>query len=276
MTSVGVVMAGTYDYSLVALSALIAVLASYTALDLAGRVTAASGEVRMYWLIGGATAMGVGIWSMHITAMLAFTLPVPVLYDWPTVLVSLIPGILSSALALFVVSRGSISSVWAVCASIFMGGGIAALHYTSMAAMRLTAMCRYSPVLVTLSVAAAIAFSLISVELTFHFRGERTGQRLRKTASALAMGAAISVMHYTAMAAASFTPANEVPDLYHAVSISSLASVGIAVITLMMLGITLVTCLVDRLQKQTSLLDELFEQAPQAVALMNVDNRVVR
>src|SRR5256885_3789832 len=53
--------------------------------DLAGRTTAARGRIRLTWLAGGATAMGIGIWSMHYIGMLAFSLPVPVLYDWPTV-----------------------------------------------------------------------------------------------------------------------------------------------------------------------------------------------
>jgi methyl-accepting chemotaxis protein PixJ len=105
MTSPDLVLAGSYDDRLVALSVVIAVLASYTALDLAGRVTAAHGRARLTWLAGGATAMGIGIWSMHYVGMLAFTLPVPVEYDWPMVLLSLEAGILSAALALFVVSR---------------------------------------------------------------------------------------------------------------------------------------------------------------------------
>jgi NO-binding membrane sensor protein with MHYT domain len=99
------VIVGSYNYGLVALSISIAILASYTALDLAGRVTIARGPARLLWLIGGATAMGVGIWSMHYIGMLAFSLPVVVEYDWPTVLLSLLIGILCSALALFVVSR---------------------------------------------------------------------------------------------------------------------------------------------------------------------------
>ena len=70
-------MAGSYDYRTAALSALMALAASYAALDLAGRVTAASGWVRSAWLIGGASAMGLGIWSMHFIAMLAFSLPGP-------------------------------------------------------------------------------------------------------------------------------------------------------------------------------------------------------
>ncbi len=90
------------------------------------------------------------------------------------------------------------------------------------------------------------------------------------------MGTAIAVMHYTAMAAATFTRSSEVPDFSHAVSISVPRLCGIALVPLMVLGIALLTCLVDRLQKQRALLNELFEQAPQAVTLMTEDNRVVR
>src|ERR1700722_6589625 len=101
----GSVIVGSYNHLIVGLSALIAVLGSYTALDLAGRVTAARGADRLAWLISGAIAMGIGIWSMHYVAMLAFRLPVAVMYHWPTVLLSLLLGIVSSIIALFVVSR---------------------------------------------------------------------------------------------------------------------------------------------------------------------------
>ena len=96
---------GSYNYPLVALSVLIAMFASYAALDLAGRVTAAGGWTRVVWLLGGAGAMGTGIWSMHYIGMLAFILPIPVAYHWPTVLLSLLAAILASAIALYVVSR---------------------------------------------------------------------------------------------------------------------------------------------------------------------------
>jgi len=72
-------MTGSYDYRLVTLSVLIAVCAAYSALELSGRTTAASGKWRAAWLAGGAIAMGFGIWSMHYVGMLAFTLPIPVL-----------------------------------------------------------------------------------------------------------------------------------------------------------------------------------------------------
>src|SRR5580704_14737895 len=105
MMDMGMGINGSYDFRLVALSVLIAVLASYAALEMAARVTAAQGSIRFAWLLGGAMAMGTGIWSMHYIGMLAFSLPFPVLYDWPTVLLSLLAAVFASAIALFVVSR---------------------------------------------------------------------------------------------------------------------------------------------------------------------------
>ena len=238
---------GSYDYRLVTLSVLIAVFASYAALDLAGRVTSANGRVRLLWLSGGAFAMGIGIWSMHYIGMLALRLPIPVQYDWPTVLLSLLAAILASSIALFVVSRQKMGLVRALVGSLFMGGGIAAMHYTGMAAMRLPAMCHYSPGLVTLSVVLAIVISFVALLLTFYFRGETSAGGWKKATSALVMGAAIPVMHYTGMAAASFTP-HPLSDrsLTRAVGISSLGVAGIIVVTFMVLGLAVLTSLLDR------------------------------
>ncbi len=267
---------GSYDYRLVVLSVLIAILASYTALDLAGRVTASQNWARLVWLTGGAISMGIGIWSMHYIGMLAFSLPVPIQYDWPTVLLALLAGVFSSVVALFVVSRAKMGRLRALAGSVFMGGAIVALHYIAMSAMRVAAMCHYSPLLVAVSVLLAIAGSWTALSLAFFFRDEAPGQRKRKIASALLMGAAIASMHYTAMAAASFTPFAMPRDLSHAVSVSTLGIAGIGGVPAMVLVITLLTTMVDRLQEQKTLLDELFEQAPTAIALVNGQELVVR
>jgi two-component system sensor histidine kinase/response regulator len=228
MTSHELLLAGSYDYLLVALSVIIAILALYAALDLARRVTSAQGKARLLWLTGGATAVGFGIWLMHYIGMLAFRLPVPAHYAWPTVLLSLLAAILASAIALFVVSRYKIGMTRALLGSILMGGGIATMHYTGMAAMRLPAMCRYSPALVTSSVILAIVISLVALFLTFYFRGETIAWSWRKILSAMVMGAAIPVMHYTGLAAASFTSSTSAhQDQSHAVTISSLSAAGI-------------------------------------------------
>src|SRR5271154_5059440 len=128
------ILVGSYNYRLVAVSVLIAVLAAYAALDLAARVTAAQGRARFAWLTGGAAAMGIGIWSMHYIGMLAFSLSIPILYDWPTVLLSLLAAVLASGAALFVVSRQRMWWPQAMIGSVVMGSGIAAMHYIGMAA----------------------------------------------------------------------------------------------------------------------------------------------
>jgi PAS domain S-box-containing protein len=239
-------MSGSYNYHLVTLSVLIAVCAAYAALELAGRTTAARGRVRLAWLVGGATAMGLGIWSMHYIGMLAFTLPVPVLYDWPTVLLSLLAAIFASAVALFVVSRKKLNRPRAVAGGVIMGGGIATMHYTGMAAMRLPAMCSYDPWLMSLSVAVAIIISLAAIWLTFHFREEAKASAAWKVVSAVVMGAAIPVMHYTGMAAARFAPSLISQDTAHAVSTETLGFTGVSSVTLLVLGVAVITSAVDR------------------------------
>src|SRR5213593_3805070 len=237
---------GSYNYALVALSVLIAMFASYAALDLAGRVTAARGWTRAVWLLGGAGAMGTGIWSMHYIGMLAFILPIPVAYHWPTVLLSLFAAIVASVIALYVVSRQKMGASRAVAGSVLMGAGIASMHYIGMAAMRLPAICQFNSFLVVLSVVFAVLISLAALWITFHFRDEKNGIGREKLAGAVVMGAAIPVMHYTGMAAASFTPTGMPADLSHAVGISTLGTAGIAGVTFIVLGLALLTSWVDR------------------------------
>ena len=278
MTGIGVAINGSYDYRLVALSVLIAVLASYAALDLAARVTAAQGRIQFAWLLGGAAAMGTGIWSMHYIGMLAFSLPVPVLYDWPTVLLSLLAAVFTSAIALFVVSRKRMGLLAAAVGSVIMGAGIATMHYTGMAAMRLPAMCHYSSALVTLSVGLAIVISLVALWLAFRLRNDVKAARLQKIASAILMGAAIPVMHYTGMAAAGFTLTGEAPDLSHAVGVSSLGITGITIVTFMVLGLAVLTSVVDRrfsvLESSEEQLRLIFNTALDAVITMNAEGRI--
>jgi PAS domain S-box-containing protein len=237
---------GSYNYALVALSVLIAMFASYAALDIAGRVTAAGGWTRAVWLLGGAGAMGTGIWSMHYIGMLAFVLPLPVAYHWPTVLLSLLAAIFASVIALDVVSRQKMGASRAVAGSLLMGAGIASMHYIGMAAMRLPAMCKFNSSLVVMSVVFAVLISFAALWITFHFRDEKKGVGWEKLAGAVVMGVAIPVMHYTGMAAASFTPSGTPVDLSHAVSITTLGTAGIAAVTFVVLGLALLTSSVDR------------------------------
>ncbi len=156
-------MTHTHDPALVTTSVLVAMLASYVALDLAGRVATASGRARAGWLLGGSVAMGGGIWSMHFIAMLAFTLAVPIAYDVPLVLLSIVAAILASAVALFTISLGGLSWPRLLGAGLTMGAAVAGMHYTGMAAMRLAAELHYDATLVAASLAIAVAASIAAL-----------------------------------------------------------------------------------------------------------------
>jgi PAS domain S-box-containing protein len=245
MISVSAAYASSYDYGEVARSVLIAIAASYVALDLTGRVTAARGRVRLAWLGGGAFAMGIGIWEMHFKGMLAFRLPVPVEYHWPTILAALGVAILASAIALHLASLPKMGWALALRGGVIMGTGIAGMHYLGMAAMRLPALGQYSPLLVTLSILLAILFSVIALLLAFDLREETRWTVPRRLGSAIVMGAAVSSMHYTGMAAASFIPAAP-PDFSHTVNMSAVGNNAIAIVTFVVLVAAMVTASVDR------------------------------
>jgi PAS domain S-box-containing protein len=261
MSQIGAPLAGSYEYGEVARSILIAIVASYAALDLGGRVTAARGWVRAAWLTGGAIAMGIGIWAMHFKALMAFRLAINVGYHWPTVLASLVIGVLASAIALYVATRKKMGPVQAWTGSLIMGGGIAAMHYAGMAAMRMAAVTRFDHLRVALSVVLAILFSRIALMFTFDYREDFRGTTLAKIISAAVMGAAISLMHYSGMAAVSFMSAPVFPNLSHTVSVSPLANNGIAIVTFLVLGTAILTSSVDRqTQVEVRRLNERLEQ----------------
>jgi diguanylate cyclase (GGDEF)-like protein len=197
-------MVGTYSYSLVLVSVLVAILASYTALDLATRITMSRGTAARAWLIGGAFSMGLGIFSMHFVGMLAFSLPVPMGYDVTVTLLSLLIAIVVSGFALYTVSRDSLSAKNLVLGGILMGIGICAMHYTGMAAMQTHPPIVYDPMLFAASVAIAIAASHAALWIAFNLRAAVNWMKYAKFASAVIMGFAITGMHYTGMAAARF------------------------------------------------------------------------
>ena len=263
MIHFGTPLVGHYDDRLVAFSVFIAISSSYAALDLGGRVTAAHGWMRSAWLAGGAAAMGFGIWSMHFTGMLALNLPVPVAYHWPTVLLSLVSAIFASAAALYVASRKKMGRLEAAAGSVVMGLGIAGMHYIGMAAMRLPAVCRYNPLLVAVSVLIAIIASMAALVFTFDYREDFRGTTVVKVMSAVAMGAAIFLMHYTGMLSASFIPSTVLLDMSLSVGISTLGLSGIAIGTLVVQGVAIVTSSVDRrfaMQAQELQTSERFHQ----------------
>jgi NO-binding membrane sensor protein with MHYT domain len=201
------VVTGTYHPYLVALSILVASLASYTALDLGGHVRVARGLARSAWLVAAAITMGGGIWSMHFIGMLAFVMPVPVSYDIELTIFSLVVAIVVTGGGFYVISRRGASPLRLVLSGIFMGLGIVAMHYTGMAAMRGHAGLDYDRLFVALSVVIAIGASTAALWLAF-----QTTDLWQRLIAALVMGLAISGMHYTGMQAAIFTAHGSIHD----------------------------------------------------------------
>src|SRR5436190_2807031 len=195
----------SHNPALVLLSIVVACIASYAALQLAGRIVALR-RIRIPWLLGSAFTMGIGIWSMHFVAMLAFHVSLPVAYAVDLVIVSALVAIAASLLAFTIVSRPAPRMATLAVASLFMGPAIAGMHYIGMAAMRMPAAIHYDGPLVTLSVVVAVSASLAALWLFVQFRDDWVHPAWLKPASAILMGAAVSGMHYTGMMAAHFVP----------------------------------------------------------------------
>lgn len=196
-----------YEPWLVALSCVLAVLASYTALSLAARVPHVEQAKAWWWLGGGAIGMGIGIWAMHFVGMLAFHLPIPVAYDIPMTIASVMMAITASGFALYLIRHGIQRWRSLFSSALLMGSGIAAMHYTGMAALRMSPAIQYDPATVALSLLIAFGASLFALKLAFHHQeAEPTLFSAKQALSALLMGAAIAGMHYVGMGAAHFAP----------------------------------------------------------------------
>jgi len=197
---------GHYDPVLVSLSVAVAIFASYAALLVAQLLPAAGSRARRAgWLAAGGGCLGLGIWAMHFVGMLAFTLPCTNSYDAGLTLLSTVPGMLASALALHVISQGAPNTVRLWLAGTLLGAGIGAMHYTGMAAMQFDGMIQYDLRLFLLSIAVAVVMATLALWLKF--RLERLQGRWRPASplwSSVVMGLAVACMHYTAMAAAYF------------------------------------------------------------------------
>ena len=247
--AIPMVVTGTYDPYLVALSILVAALASYTALDLGGRVAAARGLARRVWLAAAAITMGGGIWSMHFVAMLAFILPIPMSYEIGLTTLSLLVAIFVTGGGFYVISSQSSPSLPLVFSGVYMGLGIVAMHYTGMAAMREHVELSYDPIFVALSLIIAIGASTAALWLAF-----RTTDLGQKLLAAVVMGLAISGMHYTAMGGTTFAAHGPVPELHGYASLDqSNLALAVAGTTFVILASALIASLSEQKRAEEAL-----------------------
>ncbi len=254
-----------YDPAFVALSVVIAVFASYAALDLGARVRSRDVGPRWAWGAGAAIAMGGGIWSMHFVGMLAFEMGLPAAYDLGLTLLSLAIAVGSTAAGFAWVWRRGTGAASLLVAGPLMGGGVAAMHYTGMAAMRVPGNFAYDPAIVAVSVAIAVTAATAGLWLTF-----RRNKPWQKFAAACVMGLAVAGMHYTGMAAATFTAEVAGAHAAHAASLGvnqQNLALAVAGVTFVILFLAMMAGSFDqrRVQRRLHVSEERFRSAVRAV-----------
>ncbi len=269
-------MLGTYNMWLVILSYLVSSFAAYTAIDISSIIKSnreKNGKIPRGWLMGGAFAMGSGVFTMHFVAMLAFTLPIPVFYNVWITLLSLLPAVLMAGFVLTVMSVEKMGNGKLVFSALMMAIGIGTMHYTGMFAMRGDMIMLYSPWLFALSIIVAKILSFLSLTIMSHFIHNRTEKVMEyKVASAMVMGAAICGMHYTGMAATNFYPGNMAIGTVLGLDTALLAGV-VALVSMSIISINLVLSTISQ-RKFIELEKEISERKLAEKALKDARNHL--
>src|SRR5438876_2598108 len=238
---------GGYNAGLVALSVVVATLAAFVALSISSRIVAANSRgARWAWASAGATAMGGGIWGMHFIGMLAFSLPCGVTYAPVGTVLSMIPGILASGVALHAISQRTDPGFKRLAVgAVLMGAGIGLMHYSGMAAMQPQALLRYDPGLVAVSIVVAAGLAFVSLGIRFRFHAAVPYPMVATALAAPIMGFAVAGMHYTAMQASIFFPLADAPLANMVTSPTFLAAL-ITIFIVLIMAITLVATFAGR------------------------------
>ncbi|KMK03813.1 membrane protein [Pluralibacter gergoviae] len=263
-----------YNPLLVVISFVIAILAAWTALSMAGRVSTSRGKTAAFWLTGGGVSMGIGIWSMHFIGMMAMDNAMLMHYSlWLTSL-SMIVAIASSLFALWLVSVDRLSPRRLLPGSLVMSTGIVVMHYTGMAAIEVSSPIIWHYGWVIASVIIALLASFSALWLTFRLRLEAAQVALMRFGAAILMGIAIAGMHYAGMMAAQMPP--QMAMAHDGMHGSWLAAM-VSIVTLFILAITLLLSMLDaRLQARTALLASSLAQANQELAQLALQDTLTR
>jgi len=233
----------SWDGVLVCVSLIVAFIASFTALDTAGRVTVSQGWIARLWLLVSGTAMGIGVWAMHFIGMLAMMLPMTLRYDLRLTIISLLVAILASMLAFSQTVGGlHLTRRRLLRGSLILGAGVVVMHYLGMHALLISPQPHWNRPLVALSMLIAFAASGVALWLAFHLRQGEYNLLIMRGLASLVMGVAIAGMHYVGMAAAQFSHLSAMQQ--QGVGNPGLA-VWVTLITLTILGVTLLSSMLD-------------------------------
>lgn len=247
----------SWDPVLIAISYLVAFIASFVALDSAGKIPLSSRKAALFWRIAGGVTLGIGIWSMHFIGMLSMQMPMMMSYDLWLTLASLGVAVIASATALNIAVAGKkLSPLRLILATAILSAGVVSMHYIGMAALMLDGSIIWDSRLVGLSVVIAVVASGTALWLAFRLRDKHKGVFINRILAAFVMGAAICAMHYTGMSAAQFQEmAHTLPG-----GIGELGlSIWVSVTTLCLLGVMLIISLIDSHRRTSRLTDNLHQ-----------------
>ncbi|MGY4287378.1 PAS domain S-box-containing protein [Bradyrhizobium sp. LM2.7] len=262
-----------HDWSLVALGGAVCLLASAAAISLFHRARATQGPGRLAWIMLDSAVSGCGIWATHFIAMLAYGPGADGAYNIPVTILSLIFAISVTFVGLSV-AVSSARTPWIVLGGAIVGGGVAAMHYTGMAALEIPARVSWVGGAVTASVLLGIVFAALALFIA----ARRDDLSHALTATAL-LTLAIVAHHFTAMGAVALTP-----DPTLAISAMSIAPASLSVLTasaaVAIIAIALAAALLDRrakgqLGRQQIVLDSALENMSQGLCMFDADGKIV-
>jgi NO-binding membrane sensor protein with MHYT domain len=233
----------SWDPVLIGISFVVAFIASFIALDSAGKVAISSRRVSTFWRLSGGATLGMGIWSMHFIGMLAMKMSMPINYHFVLTACSFLIALISATLAINIAISGqTLSTKRLVAATGLLSTGVVAMHYVGMMAIIEHVAILWDRTLILLSVVIAIVASGVGLWLAFHLRQNTRRVLINRLIAALIMALAIASMHYTGMGAATFTHFEH--TAHEGISTLEL-SIWVSAITLVILGIMLVISMVD-------------------------------
>lgn len=270
----------SWDPVLVGISFLVAFIASFVALDSAGKIAASNHSAALFWRISGGVTLGIGIWSMHFIGMLAMKMPMEMSYHLELTLVSLLAAILAATFAINIAVAGpTLSGRRLALATLLLSSGVVTMHYVGMAALMIHDSISWDITRIVISVVIAVLASCVGLWLAFSLRLNSKRVLFSRLAAALAMGIAIAAMHYTGMSAATFpSHTHMMAGHAHQVGEGGL-SIWVSALTLLLLGMMLVISMVNsqirtsRLTENLQRLNKQLEQQARYDGLTGLANR---
>ena len=270
----------TYNYWLVALSIIVAILASYSAFHLIGRVSKATNNTaKIIWLTTAAISMGGGIWAMHFIAMLAVHMPANMRYDVALTLLSAVFAVIASGCVFLIITSAERTLVRLWSGGIGLGIGVGAMHYTGMAAMHMDASIRYDPLMFVASAVVAVTLSTLAVRFLYYgLEVSASSKLLHRVLGGSVMGLSIASMHYTGMAATYFLP-SDISRVPASSLEPSVMAVIVAVGAILVISLSLISSMLEQARKIKRLEQKLNEQSLNAIvdhvgdAIITIDHR---